>query len=86
MPKRLAGGQLHLLRRPSFRLLFLASLGSGVGTWLAFVALTVDVFDRTRSGTWVSALLIADTLPIVVVGLVVGPLIDRLSRRRLMIA
>jgi MFS family permease len=71
---------------PGFRLLFLATLGSGVGTWLAFVALTVDVFDRTRSASWVSALLIADFLPAIVIGLLLGPLVDRLSRRRLMIA
>ena len=50
-------------RAPDFRRLFLATFGSGVGTYLAAVALTVDVFDRTGSGTWVSALLIADFLP-----------------------
>jgi MFS family permease len=81
------GRRLELLgRAPSFRRLFLATLGSGLGTWLAYVALTVDVFDRTDSGSWVAALLIADFLPIVVVGFLLGPLVDRLSRRRLMIA
>ena len=44
---------------PSFGLLALATLASGLGTWLAFVALTVDVYDRTHSATWVSALFIA---------------------------
>jgi MFS family permease len=43
------------------------------------------VFDRTGSGTWVSALLIADFLPIILIGLLFGPLVDRLSRRRLLI-
>jgi MFS family permease len=79
--------QLELFKRsPSFGLLFLAAFGSGLGTWLAFVALTVDVFDRTHSGPWVSALLIADFLPMIAIGLVFGPLLDRLSRRRLMVA
>ncbi len=83
---RHAGRQLDLLRRASsFRLLYGATLASGLGTWLAVVALTVDVFDRTHSAKWVSALLIADFLPAVVIGLVFGPLLDRLSRRRLMI-
>jgi MFS family permease len=78
--------QLGLLReRPAFRALTLAALASGLGTWLAVIALTVDVFDRTHSPTWVSALLIADFLPTVVIGLTAGPLIDRLSRRRLML-
>jgi MFS family permease len=84
---RLLGRQLDLLRRVrGLRLLFFAAFASGLGTWLAFVALTVDVWDRTESGTWVSALLIADFLPAIVLGLVAGPLIDRLSRRRVMIA
>ncbi len=84
---RLLGTQVDLLRRVrGLRLLFLAAFGSGLGTWLAFVALTIDVWDRTGSGKWVSALLIADFLPAIVLGLTMGPLIDRLSRRRVMIA
>jgi MFS family permease len=84
---RLVGRQLALLARiPSFRLLALANFGSGIGTWLAFVALTVDVWDRTESGVWVAALLIADFLPVIAIGVLAGPLVDRLSRRRLMIA
>ena len=40
----------RLLRRAgSFRLLFLATLGSGIGTWMATIALTVDVTARTNS-------------------------------------
>ena len=70
---------------PPFRLLLLATLGSGIGTWLAVIALAVDIFHRTGSGVWVGALLMADFLPAVVVGLLLGPLVDRLSRRRLMI-
>jgi MFS family permease len=84
---RLLGRQLALLGSvPSIRLLVLANFLSGIGTWLAFVALTVDVWDRTGSGVWVAALLIADFLPVILIGLTVGPLVDRLSRRRLMVA
>jgi MFS family permease len=84
---RLLGRQVDLLRRVrGLRLLFLAAFGSGLGTWLAFVALTVDVWDRTHSGNWVSALLIADFLPAIALGLTIGPLVDRLSRRRVMVA
>jgi MFS family permease len=79
--------RLGLLRRsPSFGLLFLATAGSSVGTYVAATALTLDIWDRTGSGIWISALLIADFLPIVVIGMLLGPLVDRLSRRRLMIA
>jgi DHA3 family macrolide efflux protein-like MFS transporter len=84
---RLLGMQVDLLRRVrGLRLLFLAAFGSGLGTWHAFVALTIDVWDRTRSGTWVSALLIADFLPAIALGLTTGPLVDRLSRRRVMVS
>jgi len=78
--------QLGLLARaPSYRLLSLAALASGAGTWLSVIALTVDVFDRTHSANWVAALLIADFLPTVGIGLLLGPLVDRLSRKWLMI-
>jgi MFS family permease len=50
------------------------------------VALVVDVYDRTGDANWVSALLIADFLPIVLVGILLGPLIDRLPRRNILVA
>ena len=82
----LTGSPLALLgREPSFRRLFLATLGSGAGTWLALVALQIDVLHRTHSPAWMSALLIADLLPMLAIGMLVGPLVDRLSRRALMI-
>ncbi len=81
-----ATGRLSPLRRSrGFALLFWATAGSSVGTYLAALALSVDIFDRTGSGTWLAALLIADFLPIVLIGITLGPLVDRLSRRRLMI-
>jgi len=79
--------QFGLLRRAaSFRLLFFATLASGIGTWLAAIALTINVYDLTGSASWVSALLIADFLPTVAIGLFLGSLVDRLERKRLMIA
>jgi MFS family permease len=80
------GRRLGLLgREPGFRSLFLATLGSGLGTWLALVALQIDVLRRTHSPLWMSALLIADILPTLLVGLLAAPLVDRLSRRALLI-
>ena len=79
--------QVTLFREvQSFRLLALATVASAFGTWLAFVALTIDVYDRTGSAVWVSALLIADFLPAIVIGIAASSLVDRLPRRRLMIA
>ncbi len=82
-----SSSRLGLLRRsPSFGYLFLATAGSSFGTYLAVIALIVSIKDLTESGVWVAALLIVEFLPIVVIGFVLGPLIDRLSRRGLMIA
>jgi MFS family permease len=82
----LRGAQWRLLREAAgYRLLFLATLASSVGTWLAFIALVVDVFDRTEDASWVSALLIAEFLPIVVIGILAGRLIDRVSRRWILV-
>jgi MFS family permease len=69
----------------SFRLLFTSTLISGVGTWIAVVALVIDVKNRTGSAVWVSALLVADFLPGVAIGLMLGPLVDRFSRKRLLV-
>ncbi len=74
-----------LLGNRRFRLLFVATFGSGLGNWLAVIALQVDVYDRTHSGWWVGELLIADILPAVFIGLLLGPLVDRLSRKGLMV-
>ena len=82
-----AASRLDLLARArGYRLLFLAALASGVGTWLAYVALVIDVTERTGDARWVSALLIVEFLPIVVVGLLAAPLVDRLPRRGIMVA
>jgi MFS family permease len=77
---------LVLLRRPGgFRLLFAATLGSGLGTWMATIALTADLTARTESPWWVSLLFVVTFLPSVIVGLVAGPVIDRRSRKRLIV-
>lgn len=83
---RLSSAQLTPLRLPGFRNLFLATLGSSIGTLLAAVALALDIQHRTNSGPWVAAVLIVEFLPTILVGLLLGPLLDRLERRSLMIA
>jgi MFS family permease len=80
------GRRFALLGHSRFRLLFFATFGSGFGNWLAVIALQVDVYDRTHSGWWVGALLMANILPAVFLGALFGPLVDRVSRKGLMIA
>ncbi len=83
---RLSSAQLKPLRLPGFRSLFVATLVSSAGTLLAAVALAIDVQQRTNSGPWVAAVVIVEFLPTLLVGLLLGPLLDRLERRALMIA
>ena len=83
---RVSSAHLAPLRLEGFRNLFFATFGSSAGTLLAAVALAIDVHDRTHSSLWVGAVLIAEYLPTIAVGLVLGPLLDRLERRSLMIA
>jgi MFS family permease len=78
--------QLAPLGVPGFRFLFFSTLASSFGTLLAAVALAIDVKDRTNSGLWVGGVLLVEFLPAIAVGLTLGPLLDRLERRRLMIA
>jgi MFS family permease len=80
-----SASRLAPLRLAGFRLLFLSILGSSVGTLLAAIALAIDVKDRTNSGLWVGAVLVVEFLPAIFVGLALGPLLDRLDRRKLMI-
>jgi MFS transporter, DHA3 family, macrolide efflux protein len=78
--------QLAPLRVAGFRLLFLSTLASSFGTLVAAIALAIDVKDRTNSAGWVGAVLVVEFLPAVIVGLTLGPLLDRLKRRDLMVA
>jgi MFS family permease len=83
--RRPSARQLAPLGLSGFRLLFLSTLGSSLGTLLAAIALAIDVKDRTNSALWVGGVLIVEFLPTIFVGLVLGPLLDRLERRRLMV-
>ena len=78
--------QLAPMRVAGFRLLFLSTLASSFGSLLAAIALAIDVKDRTDSAIWVGGVLVVEFLPVVIVGLTLGPLLDRLKRRDLMVA
>jgi MFS family permease len=52
---------------------------------MATIALTYDVQRLTHSAWWVSGLWVATLVPAVVLGLFAGPLVDRLSRKLLLV-
>jgi MFS family permease len=85
VPGPFSARQLAPLSVAGFRYLVVSTLGSSFGTLLAAVALALDVKDRTNSGLWVGAVLLVEFLPTIFIGLTLGPLLDRLSRRSLMV-
>ena len=80
--------QFAIVRVPehrSYRNLLLARLISALGTWTAFFAVRIALYTQTGSAWWVAILLFSELLPGVVLGIAVGPLIDRWPRKRMMI-
>lgn len=69
-----------------FRLLYVATLISLGGDWFLTVALLDLVLQLTKSATLVSLVLLMQTLPIFFFTPHAGHLIDRVDRRKLMIA
>jgi MFS family permease len=75
-----------LFANSEFRALWLAQILSVLGDQLARVALTLLVYDRTRSPLLAAVTFAASVLPVFVGGLVLSGLADRLPRREVMIA
>jgi MFS family permease len=77
-------GAPALLRLRDFRLIFLSTVLSSFGDYVALVALTIRVHDLTQSGLAVSALLVSGLLPLVVFAPLAGLLVDRVETSRLL--
>ena len=71
---------------PEFRALWLAQVLSVAGDQLARVALTVLVFEQTRSALLAAITYAASIVPAFIGGVALGGLADRLPRRQVMIA
>jgi MFS family permease len=77
----------HLLRQnPNVRWLWLGQLVSQLGDWFNVVAVYALLLDLTGSATAVAVMMVVQQLPIALVGPGAGVLVDRLDRRRVMIA
>jgi MFS family permease len=77
---------LRVIRSPRYLPLWLGQLVSNLGDTLNYVALVVLVFGLSHSGLAVSALVLTEIVPTLLLGPVAGVLIDRVDRRRLLIA
>jgi len=70
----------------NFRLLFFGQAVSQLGDWFNSVAVFALLLDLTGSATAVAWMMIVQFLPMAVIGPVAGVVVDRVDRRRLMIA
>jgi MFS family permease len=78
---------LALLRtNRNFRLLYIGQTISQLGDWFNTVAVFALLLDLTGSATAVAWMMIVQFLPIALVGPLAGVVVDRVDRRRLMIA
>jgi predicted MFS family arabinose efflux permease len=75
-----------LTSHPVFRLLWLAALSSSAGQWMQQVALGWLAIVMTNSPGFVGVVTFAAGLPFIAIAPLGGSLIDRLDRRRLMLA
>lgn len=83
---RLGPSPSAVFRRHDFRMLFGAQFVSSAGSGLTSVAASILVFQLTGSAWSVGLLMMANALPSLLIGLVAGVFVDRLDRRKIMIA
>ena len=70
----------------NFRLLYIGQTISQLGDWFNAVAVYALLLDLTGSATAVAWMMIVQFLPVAIVGPLAGVVVDRVDRRRLMIA
>ena len=75
-----------VIRSPSYFPLWLGQLVSSFGDTLNYIALVVLVYHLTGQGVAVAILVAAEIIPILVLGPVAGVIIDRFSRKSVLIA
>jgi len=76
---------LRVIRSTRYFPLWLGQIISNLGDTLNYVALVVLVFRLSHSGLAVSALVLTEIVPTLLLGPIAGVLIDRFDRRRLLV-
>lgn len=75
-----------LAHNRNYRLLWLGQIVSQLGDWFNSVAIYALLLELTGSATSVALMIIVQFLPMALIGPVAGVVVDRVNRRRLMIA
>ena len=82
----MTGYRALLRRNRNFRLLYIGQTVSQLGDWFNTVAIYSLLLELTGSATSVAWMLIVQMAPIGIVGPLAGVVVDRMNRRRIMIA
>jgi|SRR5579859_1979661 len=83
--RRLLADITPLRESPAFRRLWAGTTISSVGSALTAFAVMLQVYDLTHSPFAVGALGVAQMVPTLTVGLLCGPVVDALDRRKLVL-
>ncbi len=75
-----------IFRKPSFTRMWLAQLISTIGDSFTMIASGILVYQRTGSSLSVGLMLMATSLPTLLIGMIAGVFVDRLDRKKIMIA
>lgn len=71
---------------PNYRKFFLGQAVSLAGTWMQSVAMAWLVLQLTGSATWLGLNVALQTLPVLLLGPYAGVVVDRVDKRRLLVA
>ncbi|TDV40302.1 MFS transporter [Actinophytocola oryzae] len=72
---------LTTLRTAVFRRVWFGQIASALGGQMTLVAVLFQVWDATRSPVWTGAVGMAQAVPLMVLSLFAGALVDRRDRR-----
>jgi MFS family permease len=73
------------LRRRMFLILWLANIGSSIGTWMQTVGAQWYLVENSSNPALVSLVQTANLAPSLLLGLIAGVLADAFNRRRLIL-
>jgi len=85
LPKINLGETFVALRHRNYRLFFFGQLVSLIGTWMQNVAQSWLIYDITNSKVYLGYVSFASSIPIFLVSLWAGVLLDRLPKRKVII-
>ncbi|AXH99754.1 MFS transporter [Sporosarcina sp. PTS2304] len=83
--EKVVGKEASLWRNKKFLFLWIAQIFSGIGEQLHLLALPWIMYDLTRNSTMMGTLAAIEQIPILLLGFLMGALIDNINKKLIMI-